>query len=212
MSKGIIVFDNIPECCVMPDGRVKCPLAHNTIFCSRFSPKGIDITNGEWDEIYDQGIRPDWCPIRPMPERRDEQHTHYDSDFYRAEGWNSCIDELETENMNTEKENDVKIKPSGEKWYRWEDNIKPQDKQLCLVIPKGENYVGIYQYRAPEKRWPQFLDVSHAFVYSNMDTDFRLKHYLDYISPSYVDRWKFLNLPEDVNERILEEIEKWFDN
>lgn len=104
----------------------------------------------------------------------------------------------------------IQIEIPDDGWFHRESPVRPQDKQLCLVIPKGENYVGIYQYRAPEKRWPQFLDVSHAFVYSNMDTDFRLKHYLDYISPGYVDRWKPLELPKDVNERILEEIEKWF--
>ena len=104
----------------------------------------------------------------------------------------------------------IQIEIPDDGWFHKESPVRPQDKQLCLVIPKGENYVGIYQYRAPENRWPQFLDVSHAFVYSNMDTDFRLKHYLDYISPGYVDRWKPLELPKDVNERILEEIEKWF--
>ena len=32
-----------------------------------------------------------------------------------------------------------------------------------------------------------------------------------FISLYKVDRWKPLGLPEDVNERILAEIEKWFE-
>ena len=40
------------------------------------------------------GKIPDWCPIRPVPERVDEHNTYYDSDYYRAEGWNSCLDEM----------------------------------------------------------------------------------------------------------------------
>lgn len=32
-----------------------------------------------------------------------------------------------------------------------------------------------------------------------------------YIEWKFVDRWKPLGLPEDVNERVLAEIEKWFE-
>jgi hypothetical protein len=40
------------------------------------------------------GGKTDWCPIRPMPEKINEDNSCYDSDFYRAEGWNDCIDEI----------------------------------------------------------------------------------------------------------------------
>ena len=102
MAKGIIVFDRIPECCATPDGMVKCPFAWNTQFCSRFSPKGLDMTNGEWEEIYMQGIKPDWCPIKPIPQLKppdkltpspmvQNYYTTYD------QGWNDCIKEIEGE-------------------------------------------------------------------------------------------------------------------
>lgn len=91
MAKGIIVVD-MPECCITPGGRVKCPLAYNTIFCSRFSPKGMDITNGEWGEIYDQGIRPNWCPIKPMPEKA--CHEDYCDGGRYDKGWNDCLNEV----------------------------------------------------------------------------------------------------------------------
>ena len=41
------------------------------------------------------GKKPEWCPIKEIPERIDEHNTHYDSDYYRAEGWNACLDEIE---------------------------------------------------------------------------------------------------------------------
>lgn len=102
--KGIIVVD-IPECCVTPDGRVKCPLAWNTQYCSQFSPKGLDMTNGEWEEIYEKGIKPDWCPIKPLPEKLPEHEpvAYKDSDdnwINRMKrlpehcGWNACLDVL----------------------------------------------------------------------------------------------------------------------
>lgn len=33
----------------------------------------------------------------------------------------------------------------------------------------------------------------------------------DYYGMGNVDRWKPLGLPEDVNERVVAEIEKWFE-
>ena len=92
MSKGMILLDDIPECCATPDGMVKCPMAWNTQFCSRFSPKGLDMTNGEWEEIYMLGIKPDWCPIRPIPERA--YHEDYWDNGRYDKGWNDCLAEL----------------------------------------------------------------------------------------------------------------------
>ena len=102
MSKGIIVLD-MPECCVTPECRVKCPLAWNAQFCSKFSPKGLNTTNGEWEEIYAKGIRPDWCPIKPLPEKLPEyelvSYTDGDGNISKRTklnpencGWNACID------------------------------------------------------------------------------------------------------------------------
>ncbi|WP_281696570.1 hypothetical protein [Bacteroides clarus] len=97
MVKGIIVLDNIPECCVTPDGRVKCPFAWNTQFCSRFSPKGLDMTNGDWEKIYTQGIRPDFCPIKPIPERKmcSKSICIVEDEYNQRKGWNACLNEIE---------------------------------------------------------------------------------------------------------------------
>ena len=98
MSKGMILIDDIPRCCVTPDGMVKCPMAWNTQFCSKFSPKGLDMTSGEWEEIYMLGIKPDWCPIRTIPEKKtltgDVSSTEKVGDELVRAGWNACIDEL----------------------------------------------------------------------------------------------------------------------
>lgn len=79
MSKGIIVVD-IPENCL------NCDLRSASGYCLR----------GRRD-IFKFGMMLDKtkeCPIKPLPVYRDERYTHYDSDYYRAEGWNSCLDAL----------------------------------------------------------------------------------------------------------------------
>ena len=70
--KGSIEFE-IPACCIDQNGRVKCPLAWNTNFCSMHSPKGLKMTGGDWEEIYQSGRRPDFCPIKPMKESKGDQ-------------------------------------------------------------------------------------------------------------------------------------------
>ena len=73
MSKAMLVMD-MPECCGKEDpdfGGIKicCPLAWHT-FCSQFAPKGLDMTNGEWEQILSSGKKPDWCPLREVPEKK----------------------------------------------------------------------------------------------------------------------------------------------
>lgn len=79
MAKGFIVM-NVPDKCE------KCPIEKR---------QGEDIAH--WcpivyaryvDHIRDEG-RPDWCPIRPMPEKKELLG---DSSF--CSGWNACINKL----------------------------------------------------------------------------------------------------------------------
>lgn len=85
MSKGFIVVDNIPEMCG------NCKMCFENEYYDQFECYFMPGENIKPDEEK----RPDWCPIKPMPERRDEHKTCYNSDYYRAEGWNSCLDEIE---------------------------------------------------------------------------------------------------------------------
>ncbi len=40
--------------------------------------------------------RPDWCPLKPMPERKGllKQLPMYDTDTHYEQGYNACIDEI----------------------------------------------------------------------------------------------------------------------
>ena len=107
----------------------------------------------------------------------------------------------------------VEIEIPDDRWFRGEWQIRPQDKQLCVVIPNVENENPIIC----QWRWgahnhvgvDAFCDVSERFHHESMgiiEEEFRP----DYLGMGNVDRWKPLGLPEDVNGRILAKIEKWF--
>ena len=97
MSKGIIVV-NMPNTCF------NCRMGFENEYYDQFE---CYFKPGE--EIKSDGERPDWCPIKPMPEKKPpikqtvspmitEQYEIYDK------GWNACIDEIFKEKCNGDNE------------------------------------------------------------------------------------------------------------
>ena len=86
MAKGIIVLDVPEECRKCPFQEVSVEnhmwcLASNLGDCSNI-PK----------MILDEYSKPDWCPIKPAPERA--YHEDY-CDWGRYDkGWNDCLKEI----------------------------------------------------------------------------------------------------------------------
>ena len=105
----------------------------------------------------------------------------------------------------------VHIPESG--WFLSGCNVLPQDKQLVIVIHKyGNQTPKIYQYRKADYMYEKsdyFLDVSEKWELESTYSD-------GYWNPSFatmdiISKWKPLALPPNDNERILLEIEKWFE-
>lgn len=102
----------------------------------------------------------------------------------------------------------VEIEIPDGRWFRGEWQFKPQDKQLCMVIHKhGISYPNIYQWR---EEFNSFVDVYEKFLMDEYEEN-------GYWNPSFaqmnnISFWKPLGLPEDVNERVLTEIKKWFED
>ena len=99
----------------------------------------------------------------------------------------------------------VEIKIPDDRWFRGEWQFKPQDKQLCVIIPKEYiTEIGMY-----DEEHNRFLRVNTTSVvrelFGNTKYDSAWIHMTD------IDRWKPLGLPVDVNDRILAGIEKWFE-
>ena len=99
------------------------------------------------------------------------------------------------------------------KWFRGECNFRPQDKQLCVVIHKyGDRTSEIAQFRKSDwihTKKDYFLCVSEKWYLDSLGAE-------EEWNPTFlewwgVDRWMPLGLPEDVEERIVSGIEKWFE-
>lgn len=78
MSKSVLVIDTPKYCalCVLRSG------VHHP-FCR--------VNNRD---ITDLSIRPDWCPLKPLPEKRDTKMTGADWNCGYNDGWNACVDEI----------------------------------------------------------------------------------------------------------------------
>lgn len=95
MSKAILVID-MPKCCK------ECDLIiHGTpVFCA------IKLKDIKTHDRYVE--KPDWCPLRPMPEKQEE----HPADYYLfgslgvafTQGYNSCISQIGGGTNETDKE------------------------------------------------------------------------------------------------------------
>ena len=99
----------------------------------------------------------------------------------------------------------VEIGIPDDGWFSGDSEIRPQDKQLCFII--AGNYmpeVGMY-----DKKFDRFLRVNMTEIIRNINEN--AQHYSAWACGFDIDRWKPLGLPADVEERVLAEIEKWFE-
>lgn len=78
MSKSALVIDT-PENCR------SCYLRGFTL--------NLQYCRGKLKDIKDTSVKPDWCPLKPLPEKMTgvAQTDHWNS--IKA-GWNGCIDEI----------------------------------------------------------------------------------------------------------------------
>ena len=85
MMKGIIVLDEIPEKCNQCNfwfAKATVPVEYRCMGLQR------EITENELTKK-----KPDWCPIKQMPEKIEVLKYTHSMKFSR--GWNACLDEIE---------------------------------------------------------------------------------------------------------------------
>ncbi len=83
MSKAILVID-------MPDSCSKCPLFggfYSDMCCKGLNNRGINYP-------YPENFRQDWCPLKPVPEKKLAYITSSDHLIGFGEGYNACIDDI----------------------------------------------------------------------------------------------------------------------
>lgn len=90
MGKALLVMD-------MPKGCFYCDCHYEKDYDYRYKIEGekcCGIKNINIDDFCDyvNPRKPDWCPLKEMPEKQDEDcwPDEYEAGF--AWGWNSCID------------------------------------------------------------------------------------------------------------------------
>lgn len=79
MSKSVLVIDTPKYCalCVLRSG-----VLHP--FCR--------VNNRD---ITDLSIRPDWCPLKPLPEKNKAPRVASGYELGYEDGWNKCLDEIQ---------------------------------------------------------------------------------------------------------------------
>lgn len=83
MSKAILVMD-------MPDSCVSCPLFGNhysDLCCKALNNRSIDYP-------YPKEFKQEWCPLREMPQKKEEIVCTSLFSIAKKNGWNDCIDTI----------------------------------------------------------------------------------------------------------------------
>ena len=99
-------------------------------------------------------------------------------------------------------------------WFQSDCNVKPIDKQLCVVIHRyGNPSPGIYQFRKADwlhSKSDYFFDVAEKWGLDNVECS---EEWIPSFATFDIIRcWKPLGLPANDNKRLLMEIEKWFED
>ena len=81
MSKAVLVMD-------MPQFCTQCPCYDMTYEMCQYKYKDIDNNN--------RSARPNWCPLRPLPEEDNKEYFLEWSRGYQG-GWNDCISAITSE-------------------------------------------------------------------------------------------------------------------
>lgn len=85
MPKAVLVMDMPEQVCQ------KCTLCYET--------EDDEYLCCAVGKLLPDGAKPDWCPLRELPEKREINHNknHYISNFWtdaKSVGWNACLDEI----------------------------------------------------------------------------------------------------------------------
>ncbi len=87
MAKAILIMDDMPECCA-------------DCYCGYFErdTKELNLVCGATGEDANNAGKPDWCPLRELPEKAN--HPDYCDNGRFDKGWNACLDEITGGNTN----------------------------------------------------------------------------------------------------------------
>ena len=85
MSKSVLVI-NTPERCIDCEiGQNYSNIIETCVSCPIAGKSALD---GEAESI------PDWCPLKPLPEKKEEEYWRSKLSLAWIRGWNTCISKI----------------------------------------------------------------------------------------------------------------------
>ena len=83
--KAILILDEMPKNCL------KCPIGKNVSIPLETC---IQCPLGKCAIDEETKTRPDWCPLKPMSEKKEKHNAMPFELKHYIEGYNTCIDEI----------------------------------------------------------------------------------------------------------------------
>lgn len=95
MSKSVLVIDTPENCYDCPFGTAYCGEFEYVGYCELADCLDYDVILMT-EEHYDceSKSRPDWCPLKPLPEKNTTENDMTDYQCGMVDGRNQCIDEI----------------------------------------------------------------------------------------------------------------------
>lgn len=83
MAKAVLIMD-MPECCA-------------DCCCGYFErdSKELNLICGATGEDANNVGKPDWCPLRELPEKKETNYYMNNKGKGIVEGWNACLDAID---------------------------------------------------------------------------------------------------------------------
>lgn len=92
MAKAVLVMDDMPECCA-------------DCYCGYFErdTKELNLVCGATGEDANNVGKPEWCPLRELPEKKEEFELRkckgsvkgtWKAPLIENKGFNACLDEI----------------------------------------------------------------------------------------------------------------------
>ena len=95
MSKSVLVMETPENCYVCPFGTAYCSALEYEGLCELADCLDCDvILMTEEHNDCESKSRPDWCPLKPLPEKSTIENDMTDYQCGMVDGRNQCIDEI----------------------------------------------------------------------------------------------------------------------
>ncbi len=90
MAKAVLVMD-MPERCDKCLLLLKIPQKDGLALCLARPTNGQE----EYNPKHEKSWRPDWCPLRELPEKKETNYYMNNKEKGIVEDWNVCLDAID---------------------------------------------------------------------------------------------------------------------